>query len=124
MQVEINATTVNQIVNADVIGMDQIRELSSKEKDELLAKLVNAIEAMSEALSARPTGVSTEQMRKMAEATNLTMKGLSNPSVDSASKKDQIGRLFETFRTHFGEAADIVLTTVKLAQASGLFGGQ
>ncbi|MGA3049041.1 MAG: hypothetical protein ABSD67_20570 [Terracidiphilus sp.] len=123
MRVEIKATTINQIVNADVIGLEQLAALSPRQKDELYANLIRAIESKSEELRAQPSGVSSDHMLKVAEAASGTMKALASPGNDANSRKEHLAKLFETFRTYFGEATDIVLTTVKLAQTFGLLSG-
>lgn len=120
MKVEINATNVNQIVNADVIGLNQLSALSPNEKRELLTELIEVLGRKSEELKDHPHAISPEQMRTLAEKTHSAITQIASDGNDVGSGKKHIQEVFETFRTYFGGAADILLNAVKVAQALGL----
>jgi len=120
VQVTITATTINQLVNADYIGVDQLAALNPQSRDEILKALMSTLSKKSQSLAEQPSMVSSDQMRDLAKATKSTTDELSKPGLDAEARKSHLGKLFENFRTYFGDATDIVLAAVKVAQATGL----
>ena len=123
MKVEIKANTINQIVNADVIGPGEIATLSPNDKDQLIVSLVESMIRNTEQLQQRPAGVSSEQAQALAEKMNALLTTLSSLDAhDITARKSHITQIFDTFKTYFGGGTEILLNAVKLAQVVGLFG--
>lgn len=119
MKVSITATNVNQIVNADTIGINQLSALGPKERSDLIQQLLKALEKHVQTLSESPTEVSQADVRSLGAETKAILKDVGNG--DSSHKFD-VEKLFDKFRSCFGSATDVLLNAVKLAQLFGLGG--
>jgi hypothetical protein len=120
MKVTINANSVNQILNADVINMDQVRGLTPQEKSELVQKLAETLSRQSQQLLATEEGVPREKVQCMAEAVNSAAAAVTFNQGDSGSKKIHIGTILGGIKDSLGGVADILLNAVKLAQVIGI----
>lgn len=121
MRVTINAKSVNQILNADVINMDQIRELTPQEKSELVQKLAETLSQQSQQLLATEGGIPHEKVRSLADAVNSAATAVGSSQVDNESKKAHVATILGGIKDSMGGVADILLNAVKLAQIIGLF---
>lgn len=120
----VNATNVNQIINADVmnapvISTNQLSSLTPKERDDLIERLLVELQKHATNLSESPKDVSRQQIQALGSETQEIVKDAEAASQTGGHRFD-VEKLFDKFRSCFGSATDVLLNAVKLAQLFGV----
>ena len=119
MEVSISANTIQQVINADVINIDQVKKLSTEEQNEIIDKLIKTIEQQSKNLEKEPNGISSTNISKLAESINI-MKELTKSSEDTESRKNQMSEILKDIKNSLGSTAGILFNAIKIAQILGI----
>ena len=116
MEVNIKANTIQQVVNADVINMDQIKQLSVDDKNDIIDKLIKSIEQQTEVLMKKPNEIPSADVLKLAEQTNDAIKDVSKDSENVESKKNKVNKILKNIKDCLGNTSDILFNAVKISQ--------
>jgi len=115
MKVIINAKTINEVLNADVINIDSVRKLGSEDQQKLITELLTRIEHQLDELSRNPKPIETEQLQKMSEQAKAELSKKSNESTG-----EKVNRTIDTIKQCVGGASGILMDLVKMAQIIGI----
>jgi hypothetical protein len=107
-------------MNADVINVEQIRNMSTSEKDNVIDMLIKTVQQQSEALMKKPVEIPSANILQLAEFANNAMKKISEKPGDAESKKVQMREILKHVKDYLGSTSDILLNVVKLAQIFGI----
>ena len=120
MNVSIRANTIQQVINADTINIEQIKQLGEKERTDRLAELLRVVEQQSDALIKKPDAVTAESVNRLAHETKIAMRSIIQGEGSRETKKMQIDEMLKKIKECLGSTSDILLNAVKIAQILGI----
>jgi hypothetical protein len=119
MQLNINATQIGQMLNADVINMDGLSALSDEQRAKLASDLLHRLQALADVLASRPGALAGPKSGELAHETKVLAVALGDKG-SPEDKKEKVGKYLAFLKTAFGDVADVMLSAVKIAQVFGL----
>lgn len=120
MKVTINANSIQQVLNADVINMEKVKALSAQEKGELVDTIIKNIAKQAQLLQKSPDAISSASIMKIAEKTNRDINDIVTNPEDIESKKLHIKNILDNLKNYLGSTSDILFNAVKIAQLLGI----
>ena len=119
MKVDIHANSINQILNADLINIDQIKNLSKTDQDKIANELINKIHQQLDDLIKKPKAISESDLIKIADIIKSNMPD-SKSHEDEKSKGSKIGSTLKKINEYMGNTSGIILNIIKLGQIFGV----
>ena len=109
MQVNITANTIQQIINADTVNLDQIRKLTPQEQSNIIEGLINYLKEQTEKLIKDP----------LADDIGNSIKSIDIKDKDRKVNKEKIDGIVKNIKDYIGNTADILLNAVKMCAITG-----